>query len=119
MRRFCFAFSAVALAATPAFALDDSAMASRIGNTVAVESTLGDAHLYFRADHTFTGTGSLAFVHLSLEGIWKLDGGDLCLTYDSPPPGESNPDCSPLTAHKVGDSWDYDGRKVTLVKGIQ
>jgi hypothetical protein len=118
MRRFWLTVSFAALVATPAFAVDDSIMATRFGNTEHVENTIGHASIYFNADHTFTGKASAVLINLSLKGTWKIQGDNLCLTYDSPPPGEDNPSCAPATAHVIGDTWDSKGRKVTLVKGI-
>jgi hypothetical protein len=118
MRKFWLAASFAAFAATPAFAVDDSIMATRFGNTEHVENSIGHASIYFNADHTFTGKASAVLINLSLKGTWKIDGTNLCLTYDSPPPGEDNPSCAPATAHVIGDTWDSKGRKVTLLKGI-
>ena len=118
MRKLLLLASFAAFAATPAFAIDDSIMATRFGNTEHVENTIGHASIYFNADHTFTGKASAVLIHLSLKGTWKIDGNNLCLTYDSPPPGEDNPSCAPATAHVIGDTWDSKGRKVTLIKGI-
>lgn len=107
------------LCGAPALAVDDSVMTGRFGNTEIVHTGLGQAHIYFNPDHTFTGAASALIIHLSLKGTWKIDGDNLCLVYDSPPPGESNPSCAPVAAHAVGDSWDSKGRNITLVKGIQ
>jgi hypothetical protein len=118
MRNFWFGVSLAVLAVTPALA-DDSVMSTRYGNTEVVENTLGEGYVYFNPDHTFTGKGNALIFHAAFKGTWKIDGGTICLTYESPPPGESNPSCAPIEAHNVGDTWDSNGRKVTLVKGIK
>jgi hypothetical protein len=118
MRNLWLAFAAASLAASPALA-EDSLMASRFGNTEHVETSLGHANMYFAPDHTFTGKASALLFSLPLKGTWKLDGSTLCLNYESPPPGESNPSCSTITSHAIGDTWDSKGRTVTLLKGIQ
>jgi hypothetical protein len=119
MRGLLLAVSLASLATTPALAVDDSVMSTRFGNTEIVDTSLGEAHMYFKPDHTFTGTASALIIHLSLKGVWKIDGDTICLNYESPPPGESNPSCSTIANHAIGDTWDSKGRKITLVKGIQ
>jgi hypothetical protein len=57
---------------------------------------------------------------MDLKGTWALDDkGQLCRTYETPPPGVTNPLCTPWTAHKVGDTWTLGDRSITLVQGIQ
>ena len=119
MRKFCFALAAIVLAATPALAVNESVMATRYGNTEIVTTTLGEGRVWFNADHTFSGKGNALIFHSGFKGTWKISGDNICLTYEDPPPGESNPSCAPIEAHVIGDSWDSDGRKITLVKGIQ
>ena len=112
--------AALAALSTPAFA-GDELMASFFGNTAVATGGLADTHTYYNADHSFTMTAP-AF-NKEWKGTWKLDGNTLCRTYETAPPGVSNPLCTPIEQHKVGDTWSLtmDGktRTVTLVKGIQ
>jgi hypothetical protein len=117
MRSVLLATAIFALAATAAFA-DDDLMASRYGNTVIAKSPNGpEAHLYYNADHTFTG--KVIGMDFKLKGTWKIDGTNFCATYDPPLPGMANPACAPLEAHQIGDTWTSGDRTVTLVQGIQ
>jgi hypothetical protein len=110
------------LMTTAAFA-DDSVLASRFGNTtIATDTTGAQQKLYYNADHTFTAKVGAQ----TINGTWKIDGGNVCLTYQSTanlPATMPNPTCLPVVAHNVGDTWTTgDGamkRTVTLVKGIQ
>jgi len=111
--------AAFALAATVAVAADD-VMASRYGNTtVSTDSKGVETKVYYSADHTFTTKQGTQ----SGKGTWKVDGGNLCLTFETPPPGAPNPLCSPAAAHKVGDTWTVgegdQKRTVKLVAGVQ
>jgi hypothetical protein len=63
---------------------------------------------------------------VTLNGTWKIDDkGQLCRTYDNPPPllPIPNPFCTQWAPHSVGDAWTIDingqSRTVSLVKGIQ
>jgi hypothetical protein len=110
----------IALAATTALAFaDDDMMTSRYGNTVIAKSAKGpEVHLYYNADHTFTG--KVIGMNYPLKGTWEMKGGDqVCATYDPAPPGMTNPVCSHLDPHKVGDTWTAGDRDVSLVAGIQ
>lgn len=111
--------AAIALAATAATAADD-VMASRYGNTTVSTDAKGvEAKVYYNADHTFTFKSG----EQSGKGMWKVDGSNLCLTYDAPIAGIPNPLCLPVTAHKVGDTWTTgegdQKRTIKLVAGIQ
>jgi hypothetical protein len=100
-----------------AFAQDDI-MASRYGNTVIAKSPSSpEAHLYYNADHTFTG--KVMGMDFKLAGTWEMKGDQICNTYNPPVPGITNPACTQLDAHKVGDTWTSGDRTVTLVAGIQ
>ena len=114
-----FLAAAIALVATTAIAFaDDDIMATRYGNTVIAKSPNGpEAHLYYNADHTFTG--KVIGMSIVLKGTWELKGSQICSTYDPPPPGMTNPVCTLLEAHAVGDTWTSGDRTVTLVQGIQ
>lgn len=91
--------------ATAALASDD-VMASRYGNTTMVTDSKGQVmKIWYKADHTFTGTGEMA-----LKGTWKVESGKVCLTYDTPPKMADgtttpNPFCAPVQERKVGDKW--------------
>jgi opacity protein-like surface antigen len=120
MRSFLLAASLVALSASSAFAADDP-MAPYYGNTVIATGGMADTHSNYNADHSFVM--NVPSFHMAFKGTWKLDGANMCRTFDSPPPGTPNPLCTPMQPHKVGDSWtttvDGKTRGVTLVPGIQ
>lgn len=102
-----------------AFAGDD-VMASFFGNTVISKNAMSEAHIHYKADHTFDGSASSMMGSMDLKGTWKIDDkGQLCRTYDTPPPGVTNPLCTPIAAHKVGDTWTAADRTITLVEGVQ
>jgi len=91
-------------------------MASRYGNTTITKDADGSqSKLYYKADGTFTGKRGI----IEFGGTWKLEGGNVCLTFNLALPGMQNPTCAPVAAHKVGDTWTGAGRTVTLVQGIQ
>lgn len=114
MRKILIAAAMLAVSSSLAFA--DDIMASRYGNTTVMTDKSGvKSMIYYAADGTFTGKqGPQAF-----GGTWKLDGSNVCLTFAPPIPGVANPTCSPVAAHKVGDSWTAGERTVSLVQGIQ
>lgn len=120
MRSAAIAISLVLLSASAVFAGDD-VMAPFYGNTAVVTGGMTETRTYYNADHTFT----LKAPSFGMEwkGTWKLDGANLCRTYEKAPPGVPNPFCTPMQAHKVGDSWtmtmDGKTRTISLVKGIQ
>jgi hypothetical protein len=122
MKRFLIA--AFALCATPALAADD-VMASYYGNTVISTGGASEARSHYRADHSFDMTGSMMGMSKSFKGTWALDGkGNLCRTFEGElPPNTTNPLCTPIAAHKIGDTWTLDAngqtRTVTLKAGIQ
>ncbi|HXM00698.1 MAG TPA: hypothetical protein VN932_12275 [Rhizomicrobium sp.] len=108
------AFAALSLSAANA----DDLLATRYGNTVVVKMTSGmEVHMYYAADGTFTG--KVMGMNYPLKGTWKSDGSNVCLTYDPAPPNMTNPSCTPVVAHQVGDSWTANGNTATLVQGIQ
>lgn len=120
MRRIVLISAAsIALAVTAALAADD-VMATRYGNTTISTDAKGvETKVYYNADHTFTfKSGAQAG-----KGTWKVDGGNICLTYETPQPGVPNPLCLPVAAHKVGDTWTTgegeQKRTVKLVQGVQ
>ncbi len=110
--------SAVAIAFVSSAAIaDDDIMANRYGNTTITTDANGNtSKLHYKADGTFDGTqGTTAFA-----GTWKLDGsGKICLTSNPPIPNTPNPVCTPVFAHKVGDTWTAGPYHVSLVQGIQ
>ena len=120
MRLAIIAVSLVALSASAALAGDDDIMSTRYGNTTLVHETLGTSHIYYKQDHTFTGGNWI----LDVSGKWDIsDRADgkkqICLHYDSKPPGHPNPECDAVGFHKIGDKWTLDGRNFELVAGIQ
>jgi hypothetical protein len=110
---------AAAFAAAPSLALaQDDMMASRFGNTTVAHTDSGhEVHMYYKADHTFTG--KVVDVGFDLKGTWAVNGSDLCLTYDPAPPTVRNPQCQTIAPHKLGETWTADGRTVSIVQGIQ
>jgi hypothetical protein len=96
---------------------DDDVMAGFYGNTSIATGGMADTHTNYSADHTFVM--KVPSFGVSFKGTWAVNAGTLCRTFDSPPPGVTNPLCTQIEAHKVGDTWTTDGRTITLVKGIQ
>ncbi|MBS0470722.1 MAG: hypothetical protein JSR60_06595 [Proteobacteria bacterium] len=96
------------------------AMAGLFGNTVEVVDDKGiESHTHYSADGTFDGVAPAYNYHY--KGTWTIDAnGQLCRNFDPVPPGVTNPDCNPLVAHAVGDSWsDPDGGTGKLVAGTE
>jgi len=124
MRRLLIAAPIAALCATPAFAAGD-VMASTYGNTVVSTGGMTEVHTHYRADHSFDMVGSRMGFSRTFKGTWALDGkGNLCRTFDGDaPPDTANPLCTPVAAHKIGDTWavqaNGETRTVTLKAGIQ
>ncbi|HEV2649818.1 MAG TPA: hypothetical protein VGU69_01055 [Rhizomicrobium sp.] len=123
--RFIIACTAFALCAVPALAAQDI-MASTYGNTTISTGGPAEIHSHYRADHTFDMTGSAMGVTRTFKGTWALDHkGHLCRTFIGDLPSEmpSNPVCTDIAPHKIGDKWTLEvrgtTREVTLVKGIQ
>lgn len=108
--------AAIALASVSTALAGDEVLASRFGNTTITKDASGaEIHIYYAADHTLTGKQGAA----PFKGTWKIDGGTLCLTLDPALPNTPNPNCVPVSAHKVGDSWGAGPYTVSLVAGIQ
>jgi hypothetical protein len=120
MRFVSYAALFAILSTVPAVAGDDI-MTSFFGNTIIATGGIADVHINYYVDHSFVMT--VPAFHMSFKGTWKTDGADVCRTFDSPPPGATNPQCTPLGIHKVGDSWSIttDGkvRNLELVQGLQ
>ncbi len=96
-------------------------MAGYYGNTTIATGGMAETHTIYSADHTFVM--KVPTFGLEFKGTWSIAGGLLCRTFESPPPGVTNPLCTPIEAHKVGDTWTVttgsETRTVTLVKGVQ
>ena len=93
-------------------------MAARYGNTTVTHTDSGhEVHMYYNADHTFTG--KVVDADFNLNGTWAVNAGTVCLTYNPPPPTVTNPVCQPVVAHKIGETWTVGKNTVTLVQGIQ
>ena len=124
MPKFLRAASVAALCATPAFA-GDEVMASMFGNTVVSTGGMSEVHTHYRSDHSFDMVGSRMGMSKTFKGTWALDGkGNLCRTFDgAAPPNTTNPLCTPVAAHKLGDTWTMSAngetRTVALKPGIQ
>jgi hypothetical protein len=122
--RTLIASAAFALCVTPAFAGEDI-MAGSYGNTIVSTGGMTEIHTHYRADHSFDMVGSMMGMSRTYQGNWALDGkGNICRTFTGKlPPNVTNPLCTPIAAHKVGDSWtittDGNTRQVTLVSGIK
>jgi hypothetical protein len=116
MRRILLGIAVLALSATAAMA-GDEVLASRFGNTTITTDPSGaSTHIYYNADHTFTGVAG----DLRPAGAWEIKGSQICLTFTTDPvPGYPNPICTPVADHKVGDSWKAGPFSVQLVEGIQ
>ena len=124
MRRFLIAASVLALCAAPALAADD-VMAGFYGNTTVSTGGMLEVHTHYKADHTFDFSATMAVMSRSGKGTWKIDAsGQLCRDIQDPPAGVTNPSCSVIAPHKVGDTWtmtqkDGSTRTITLKPGIQ
>ena len=124
MSKFLIAASVAALCATQAFAGDD-VMANTYGNTIVSTGGMSEVHTHYRADHSFDMVGSMMGMSKTFKGSWALDGkGNLCRTFDGEvPPNTTNPLCTPIAAHKIGETWtvtaDGKTRTVTLVAGVK
>ena len=57
---------AAALLASTSLSFADDVMASLYGNTIISKSTMGEAHVHYKADHTFDGTASSAMGSMDL-----------------------------------------------------
>ena len=98
--------TATATLAAPAFA---DTMSATYGNTVSVTTADGSVVNYYMNED---GSFSMAAGDTTVDGTWRLDGDDICLTVG----GEET--CSPLdNSRSVGDTWeatDADGNTITL-----
>ena len=121
MKRLLLAASLAVLGAAPALAADD-VMAGFYGNTAVATGGPAEIHAHYRADHTFDFVASMMLMSRTFKGTWALDGkGNICRTFvGDVPPGTTNPNCVPVAARKVGDTWkSQDGtRTITLKAGI-
>ncbi|HEY4942563.1 MAG TPA: hypothetical protein VII56_14135 [Rhizomicrobium sp.] len=124
MRRILIAASVFALCSGSALAAAD-VMAGFYGNTAVVTGGMVESHTHYRADHTFDVTASAMGQNYAFKGTWSIGAdGQLCRHYDDPaPPNSPNPLCTPIEAHKVGDTWTMtvgtSTRTITLKAGIE
>lgn len=122
MRKLFIAAGVSLLLAAPALAADD-VMANFYGNTVVSTGAMGESRTHYKADHTFDVTMVGAQGTLATKGTWTAADGKLCRVYDTPPPGVTNPLCTPAESHNVGDTWTVtiggQVRTGTLKPGIQ
>jgi hypothetical protein len=122
MRRISIAVAALLLCGGAALAADDP-MAGFYGNTVISTGNGIESRTHFNADHTFDAKFTQGAQIFASKGTWTAAGGQVCRTYDPPPPGFTNPICIPAEPHKVGDHWTVTAgggtRDVTLVAGVQ
>jgi hypothetical protein len=125
MKRIFIAACAFALCTGAAFAGDDDTMGGFYGNTIVSTGGMAEIHSHYAADHTFDLVGSMMGMSKTFKGTWALDGkGNVCRTYvGEVPPNATNPQCTPIAAHKVGDTWTvtFNGntRTLTVKAGIQ
>jgi len=100
---------AVVLFAGAAFA--DDPMANTYANTVVTKDrgTGQSSTLLFNQDMSYTGKTTGPNGPVTYSGTWSLrDGGKTICLAPTVPAGTANPptpNCSPLAAHNVGDSW--------------
>ena len=126
MRAFVWGVVALLVSSGAAQAYGDDVMAGYYGNTVISKGANGESRTHYKKDGTLDAVVSGALGSLSLNGTWKLDEkGQLCRTYSNVPAmlPIPNPLCTPVTAHKPGDTWTVQigtqSRTVTMVAGIQ
>ena len=123
MRNSVIVASIFVLSIAPAVAADDI-MSGYYGNTVVSVGGMLESHTHYRADHTFDVSATAMGQSFNGKGTWAIDDkGQLCRTYETPPPGFPNPLCIPAEAHKVGDSWTVSvngqTRNMSIKAGIQ
>jgi hypothetical protein len=121
--RLILAASAALLLSSPAFAGEDI-MQNYFGNTVISKTTAFESHTNYNADHTFTANYSSPMGSLAAKGTWSVDASNqLCRTFETPPPGATNPLCLAWSSHKVGDTWQVStamgSADISLVAGIK
>ena len=91
------------------------------GNTTVATGGMAETHTVYNSDHTFVM--KVPSFGLAFKGTWAVSGAMVCRTFEAPPPGVTNPLCTPIEPHKVGDTWTVtngnDTRTITLVKGVQ
>lgn len=120
MRHILTAASLLCLTSLPAQA-DDSAFATRIGNTIIMERSDGvRMKTYYHADHTLDGEVN----GVKFTGLWAINSkGIACVAQWPELTGSPNPRCFPATPRKVGETWTggRSGRTMTetIVEGIQ
>jgi hypothetical protein len=121
MRSVLLGLACSACFVVSAWAADDDVMAGFYGNTAVSVGGMAETHTTYTPDHNFIMKAP-AF-GAEFKGTWAVNGKQLCRTFESPPPGVTNPLCTPIEAHKVGDTWKVgvgsEMRTVTLVKGMQ
>lgn len=112
MRTLLACLALGALMPSLAGAAADDVMASRFGNTTITRDANGvTLKIHYKPDGTFDGTQGAA----TFSGTWKLnDKHEVCLTAMT-----VISLCTPVSAHRVGDTWTAGGYTVSLVKGIQ
>ena len=78
-----------------------------------------ESHMWYKADHTFTG--KVPEYSFDLKGTWSENtDGTICRVFNPPLPMGKNPDCGPMLVHTVGDAeTDPRGDSEKLVAGVQ
>ena len=119
LRLLCLTSALLAMSVMAASADPDDVMAGFYGNTAVATGGPAVSYSIYKPDHTFVV--KVPDFGVTFSGQWQITGTKLCRTYDTPPPNYTNPSCTPIAAHKVGDVWTVqlpDGeRTVTLVAG--
>lgn len=125
MHRVLLAAPLLAVSFAPALA-GDAVMAGYFGNTVVSTGGILNANTRYHADHTFSVTGSGFGMTRTFVGTWAIDGsGQICRSFagETPPGLPTTPLCTPIEAHKLGDSWtatrDGTTRTMTMKAGLQ
>jgi hypothetical protein len=105
---------------TTAVQAGDEVLTNFFGNTAISKGGRADTYTHFRADHTFDL--KVPAYGMTFVGTWEIEGEKVCRTFDVPPPGISNPVCTPAESRSIGDNWTVtnNGQEltVTLVKGV-
>ena len=123
--RSCVLGVALLLAPSSMALAADDVMAGYYGNTVISKGASGESRTHYKKDGTLDAVLTGPMGSINLQGTWKVDKGQLCRTYSNVPAllPMPNPVCTPVAAHKPGDSWTVQlggqTRNVTMVAGSQ
>ncbi len=99
-----------------ASAYADDVMSNTYGNTVTTKDMTSGAvsTLMFNQDGTYSGAATGADgKSMSYSGKWTLEGSNICLAPQGAPAAAPGANCSPVSKHAVGETWN-----VTTDKGM-